>query len=56
MNNERKDEEKHCCGTCIWFNGELEDNDQFCDELETEVNAKNFCCNRWKAKYQEVSQ
>ena len=52
---DKKEEIKHCCGTCIWFNGDLEDNDQFCDELETEVNAKNFCCNRWKAKYQEVA-
>lgn len=41
----------YCCGTCIFFNGDLEDNDQFCDELETYVNAKKFCCNKWKEKY-----
>lgn len=51
MNNERKEEEKHCCGTCMWFNGELKDDVQFCDELETYVNAKNFSCSKWKSKY-----
>lgn len=41
----------HCCGTCIFFNGDLEDNEQFCDELEAYVSAKEFCCNKWKEKY-----
>lgn len=48
---DKKEESKHCCGTCKWFNGELEDNNQFCGELETYVNAKDFCCNKWEAKY-----
>lgn len=43
--------ERHCCGTCLWFNGEITDGEQFCDELETHVNAKDFCCNKWKEKY-----
>ena len=44
----------HCCGTCLWFNGEIGDREQFCDELETTVSAEEFCCNKWKEKY-EVS-
>lgn len=41
----------HCCGTCLYFNGDITDGEQFCDELETCVHAIDFCCNKWKEKY-----
>lgn len=41
---------KKCYGNCIWFDGEIGDKNQFCDELEMYVDDGN-CCN----KYQQSS-
>lgn len=38
------------CGTCLWFNGEVGDVTQFCDEKEMYVN-ENDC----RIKYREKS-
>lgn len=46
----REKHTSHCCGTCYWYNGEIEDGNQFCDELEVDVNGK-FYCNKWRGKY-----
>jgi hypothetical protein len=34
---------EHCCGTCTWFNGEIGDSRQFCDEREIEVGEDGYC-------------
>lgn len=44
------------CGNCTYFNGEMEDGEQFCDELESYVDAKTFSCNRFKIKENEIRQ
>ncbi len=41
--------DRHCCGTCYWYDGEIGDKKQFCDELEVYVDEK-FCCSKWKKK------
>lgn len=43
-----------CCGYCSYFNGEIEDGEQFCDDLETYVYAKRFSCNRFKRREEEA--
>lgn len=37
------------CGTCLWFNGEVGDKMQFCDEKEMYVNENN-CCIKYREK------
>lgn len=37
------------CGTCLWFNGEVGDGMQFCDEKEMYVNENN-CCIKYREK------
>lgn len=37
------------CGNCEWFNGTVEDRQQFCDELENYVPV-NFYCNRYSKR------
>lgn len=49
-----KKEVERCCGTCMWFNGEQGDGEQFCDELETSVHAERFWCNKWRERDFEV--
>lgn len=34
---------KNCCGNCIYFNGEIGDNEQFCDEKEEYVHEEGYC-------------
>lgn len=46
MDNEKQE----CCGRCVSFDGDLEDGIQYCDELDSWVDAKKFCCNRFAQK------
>ena len=32
-----------CCGTCLYFNGEIGDGEQFCDEREAYVHENGYC-------------
>lgn len=41
------------CGTCFWFNGEVGDNTQFCDEREEYV-SENNCCFKYREKITNV--
>ncbi len=34
---------KDCCGNCMYFNGDIGDGDQFCDERETYVHEEGYC-------------
>lgn len=34
---------ERCCGTCLYFNGEIRDSRQFCDEKEIEVGEDGYC-------------
>lgn len=34
---------KDCCGNCMYFNGEIGDGEQFCDERETHVHEEGYC-------------
>lgn len=36
-----------CCGTCLFFNGEIGDGEQFCDELECDTHETRWC-NRYQ--------
>lgn len=36
------------CGTCIWYNGDIDDETQFCDEKEIYVSKSDYC-----SKYKE---
>jgi hypothetical protein len=40
-----EDSKDRCCGNCEWFDGEIGDGDQFCDELEAYVNDVECFCN-----------
>ena len=42
---------KKCCGTCLYFCGEVGDEEQFCDEKEIYVSEKNWCC-----KYKSINE
>lgn len=46
--------DRNSCGHCSYFNGEIEDGEQFCDDLETYVDAKGFSCNRFKLREEET--
>lgn len=50
---EKKNEStaEHKCGTCYWYNGEIGDDEQFCDDKEIFVYDTSPACYRWKAKY-----
>lgn len=39
------------CSNCIWFNGEVGDGWQFCDDKEEDV-SENWSCYRWRKKEQ----
>lgn len=41
-----------CCGTCLYFCGEVGEGEQFCDEKEIYVSEKNWCC-KYKSKDEE---
>lgn len=50
--HERKDvSPEHKCGTCLYYNGEVGDGMQFCDDKEIDVSDECPACFRWKAKY-----
>lgn len=34
---------KDCCGNCTYFNGEIGDGEQFCDERELYVHEDGYC-------------
>lgn len=34
---------KDCCGNCCYYNGDIGDGIQFCDEKETDVSDKGYC-------------
>lgn len=36
-----------CCGTCLFFNGEIGDGEQLCDELECDTHETKWC-NRYR--------
>ena len=36
-------EKEKCCWNCIFFNGEVGDGIQFCDEKESDVSEKSYC-------------
>lgn len=44
-------QQEHKCGTCFWYNGELGDGEQFCDDKEIDVCDESPACYRWKVKY-----
>jgi len=46
-------EDMDCCGYCRYYNGEIDDGTQFCDELETFVDATGFSCNRFKRREED---
>lgn len=35
--------ENQCCGSCLYFNGEIGDGVQFCDDKETDVQEGGYC-------------
>lgn len=39
---------ERCCGTCLYFNGEIGDNKQFCDEREIDVCDNGYCARHVK--------
>lgn len=41
---------QECCGRCVSFDGDIDDGIQYCDELDSWVDAKKFCCNRFTQK------
>lgn len=41
------EDDKRCCGTCQYYNGEIGDGEQFCDELESYVQ-ETWCCNKYR--------
>lgn len=40
------------CGNCIWFNGEVGDGTQFCDDKEVYVSENGWCV-RYREKGNE---
>lgn len=42
-------ENEKCCAYCRWYDGFIHDNNEFCDERETYVNATD-CCYKFKRK------
>ena len=43
-----------CCGTCLFFNGEIGDGEQFCDELECDTHETRWC-NRYQCDEMKVN-
>lgn len=37
------------CNTCFWYDGDIDDDDAFCDEKEEYVDGMESC-NKWKEK------
>lgn len=42
-----KNSHTECCGMCLFFNGEIGDGEQFCDELQCDTDETRWC-NRYK--------
>ena len=47
------EENRQCCGTCVFYNGEIGDGTQFCDEKEVYVSECNWCV-RFRERNNEV--
>lgn len=45
-------ENKQCCAKCIYYNGEVGDGTQFCDDKEVYVSEHSYCA-RYRAKENE---
>lgn len=54
VENNIKNSHTECCGTCVFFNGEIGDGEQFCDELECDTHEARWCnryqCDDYKIK------
>lgn len=54
VENNIKNSHTECCGTCVFFNGEIGDGEQFCDELECDTHETRWCnryqCDDYKIK------
>lgn len=35
------------CSSCFWYDGDVDDDNAFCDEKEVYVEGTG-CCNKWK--------
>lgn len=46
------EENRQCCGRCVFFNGEIGDGTQFCDEKEVYVSECNWCV-RYRERFDE---
>lgn len=45
--------EQRFCGNCLWFDGDFEDEMQFCDDKEQWCYSHWRGCYHWKKKYDE---